>query len=439
MAAVYHATFWTGHAESITAAPWTWRDLATHPLATTSFAGARPCKDRRVTTRGGRRLRVLCTSTGGAGHIHALAPLALALRDGGHHVHWAIAQDGGNAVATMGFEWSAAGMTTSARRDAASADLPGIMQLPMADRRGPLFAAFFARAAGPVMQRDLAPVFDRMRPDVVLREVAELAAAPMAAARGIPLVTVAFSGVLPEPARRLVLDDLRPLWHGEGLDDPAWSDVYGQLYVHPFPASFGQRPDFGAVRLIRAGAGTSSENPPDWLADLGANRQCVYVTSGTERASTTFPWCEVFAAVRDLDLDAVATIGPHVDPTALGAVPSHVRVERFVPQAALLGRVTAVISHGGAGTVLGAAAHGRPQLVIPLFADQWDNGIAVHDAGSGILVDPDRRSVEDLKTSLRTLLDGTSHRDAAARVADEIATMPTPSDLVAEIETLARN
>ena len=33
----------------------------------------------------------------------------------------------------------------------------------------------------------------------------------------------------------------------------------------------------------------------------------------------------------------------------LGAVPANVRVERFVPQADLLGRATAVVSHGGAG------------------------------------------------------------------------------------------
>jgi UDP:flavonoid glycosyltransferase YjiC (YdhE family) len=56
----------------------------------------------------------------------------------------------------------------------------------------------------------------------------------------------------------------------------------------------------------------------------------VYVTSGTERAATTFPWREVLAAVGGLDVDAVATIGPHVDSATLGTVPSNVRVERFV-------------------------------------------------------------------------------------------------------------
>ena len=60
-------------------------------------------------------LRVLCTSTGGVGHVHALSPVARALRDRGHDVRWAVAADGGAAVGAMGFEWFPAGLTTSAR------------------------------------------------------------------------------------------------------------------------------------------------------------------------------------------------------------------------------------------------------------------------------------------------------------------------------------
>ena len=170
-----------------------------------------------------RPLRVLCTSTGGAGHVGALAPVAHALRDRGHAVQWAVAPDGADAVGQMGFDWYAAGLTTRARRETASAVFGEIMQLPMSERRGPLFAAFFARAAAPVMQRDLTAIIDKVRPDVIVRETAELAAAPMAAARGIPLVTVAFSGVLPERARGEVLHDLRPLWEAEGLHEPTWA------------------------------------------------------------------------------------------------------------------------------------------------------------------------------------------------------------------------
>ena len=388
-----------------------------------------------------RPLRVLVTSTGGTGHVSALAPVAHALVDRGHQVQWAVAPDGGDAVAKMGFEWTPAGLTTAARREAASDVLGEIMALPMAERRGPLFAAFFARAAGPVMRRDLAPIIDRLQPDVIVREMSELAAAPMAAARSIPLVTVAFSGVLPERGRSLVLDDLQPLWMAEGLGSPSWADVYGQLYLHPFPESFGQRPDSPVVRSIRRDPGTPSmsSTAPAWVAMLGTERPFVYASAGTEVLSTSFPWRELFDALAEMDVDAVATIGAYVDLDGLGALPGNVRAERFVPQAELLGRASAVVSHGGAGTVLGAAAHGRPQAVVPLFADQWENGVAVTDAGCGIVLEPDRRSADNLGQALRTLLEHTSHRDAARRVAQEMHVMPSASDVTLEIEALVGN
>ena len=380
---------------------------------------------------------MLVTSTPGVGHVGALAPVALALRDRGHDLHWAIGPDGGVAVGEMGFDWSPAGISPGRRRELAADALGEVMRRPMAERRGPLFAALFARAAGPVMQRELTPIIDRVRPDVVVREVSELAAAPMAAARGIPLVTVAFSGVLPELARPAVVDALGPLWDAEGLAQPSWDALYGDLYLHPFPESFGQRPESSVVRPIRRDRGVPSAAPAPWVEALGVERPLVYATSGTEVAATSFPWRELLGALGASDVDAVATVGPHVDPAGLGTVPANVRIERFVPQADLLTRAAAVVSHGGAGSVLGAAAHGRPQAAVPLFADQWENGVAIAEAGCGLLLEPGRRSVDDLEEALRALLAGSELGAAAERVEQEIAAMPTVDDIVPEIEALA--
>ncbi|MEQ1702353.1 MAG: glycosyltransferase [Ilumatobacteraceae bacterium] len=145
----------------------------------------------------------------------------------------------------------------------------------------------------------------------------------------------------------------------------------------------------------------------------------------------------MFAAIERLDVDAVATIGQFVDPDELGPVPSRVRVERFVPQAEVLRRSAVVVSHGGAGTVLGAAAQGVPQLAVPLFADQWQNAVAVQDAGCGVMAGPDGRGADEISAALGLLLADQSHRDAAKVVAAEIAAMPTAADLVDEIESLA--
>jgi UDP:flavonoid glycosyltransferase YjiC (YdhE family) len=137
-----------------------------------------------------------------------------------------------------------------------------------------------------------------------------------------------------------------------------------------------------------------------------------------------------------MDLDVVATIGPHVDADSVSPTPANVRLERFVPQADLLARTSIVVSHGGAGTVLGAAAHGRPQVVVPLFADQWENGVAVADAGCGVVVQPHSRTAGDFEMLLRSVLADGSLRDAAARVELEIDAMPTATDVANEIEVL---
>ena len=44
--------------------------------------------------------------------------------------------------------------------------------------------------------------------------------------------------------------------------------------------------------------------------------------------------------------------------------------------------------------------------------------------------------MEDLEQALRTVLADSSHREAATRVADEIAAMPTATDLAPEVEAL---
>ena len=78
-------------------------------------------------------------------------------------------------------------------------------------------------------------------------------------------------------------------------------------------------------------------------------------------------------------LDVIATAGamdPVTVPRPDGPRAGRIRVERFVPQGAVLERAALVASHGGAGTVIAAGAVGVPQLMIPLGADQFDNARA---------------------------------------------------------------
>src|SRR3954471_8603414 len=383
-------------------------------------------------------MRILATSTPGLGHLTCLLPLASALRDAGHDVLFVTAAESCDLVAGFGFSVRAGGMSPADRRAVLSPRQPEVMAQPPRARRGLLFSIMFAEAAAPAMRVELAPVLDEFRPDVVIHETGELAAAPLARARNIRSVTVAFSGTLPDWSHEMVLASLAPLWADEGLAPPTFEDVCGDLYLHPFPPSFDQAPSAGVVRPMQPSPvwGTS-DVAPTWLERLGADRPLVYLTSGTEPAAAQAPWTAALEALGDLDVDALATIGRHIDPVTLGTIPPNVRVEQFVPQQFVLDRAAVIMSHAGAGSLLGAAAAGVPQLLNPLWADQWENADAASGAGVAITCELDRRSASDIATALQQLLREAEFDDAASRVSAEIAAMPAPVDHVPTIEALA--
>lgn len=387
-----------------------------------------------------RALRVLVTSTPGVGHLGPLAPLARALSEAGHEVLWATAPEACERVRGMGFQVVAAGMDVGERVAMLAPQMPEIMALDPRERRSRLFTGFFGQIAAPRMHADLAAVFTSFRPHVVVHEMAELAAAPMATGRSVAHVTVAFSGALAPVVLDRALASTSMLWASEAVVGAGTGEMLGQLYLHPFPASFGPPPSHPNVGLIRPGsmAAHAAQQVPDWMVPLGRARPLVYVTAGTEATALQAPWGATFEALAQLDVDAVATIGALLDPATFGLLPPNVTVERFLPQQLLLERASVVVSHAGAGTVLGAALHGVPQLLCPIAADQWDNADAVARSGAGVVCEAGRRGAADLASGLRRLLDDPAVKAAAAAVAGEVAEMPTAADHVAAIEALAR-
>ena len=385
-------------------------------------------------------MRILATSTPGMGHLNAVLPLMTALQRAGHDVLVVTGAESCDLVERYGFAVRSGGLSSDERRLRFAPQIPDVLALPPRERRPLFFKGFFVDAAAPVMRVDLLPVFDEFRPQVVIHERGELASSPMAAARGIPHVTVAFSGSLPDSSATFVTDSLAPLWAAEGLPTPTMTDLNGDLYLHPFPPSFGQAPSEGVVRPMRAeGVDGLAAEPPAWLEQLGTTRPLVYVTAGTEPGGAMTPWPEVIQALGSSDVDAIATIGNRLDPSILGDVPPNVRVERFVPQRFILDKASVVMSHAGAGTVLGAARRGIPQLLNPSFADQWENADAATGAGVALTCELDARSPADIANALQRLLQEDRFREAASRVAAEIEAMPMPADHVATIEAIVND
>jgi UDP:flavonoid glycosyltransferase YjiC (YdhE family) len=274
---------------------------------------------------------------------------------------------------------------------------------------------------------------------VIVHDLCEYAAAPIATSRGIPHVTLAFGDALAPALIAATAASVAEVWTAEGLTPSDSAGLYDHLYLHPLPASLGATPRSSAVRSVRPlhFDGATVSDKPEWVATFGRDRPGVYVTFGTE-AGVFAPWSDIIAALGTLDVDAVVTLGG-LDSDTIGTVPPNVRVEQYVPQAFLLDRAAAVVSHAGSGTLFATAARGLPQLCVPIAADQWQNADALAASGAGLMLELDERDPQTIRDALARLLDGPVHADAAQVLAKDFAALPHPRHHVPTIESLGRH
>ena len=146
----------------------------------------------------------------------------------------------------------------------------------------------------------------------------------------------------------------------------------------------------------------------------------------------------ILAGLRDEPLEQVVGIGRQRDPAAFGPQPPHVRIEQYVPHAALLPRCAAVVTHGGFGTIMGCLGVGVPLVVIPVNGDQPRNARRCADLGVGRVVEPDERTPEAIRAAVRAVLADPSYRSNAGRLRADMAALPGPEHAVALLERLAK-
>jgi UDP:flavonoid glycosyltransferase YjiC (YdhE family) len=384
-------------------------------------------------------MRILVTSTPGTGHIHPMLPLVVDLHSRGHRVLWATGPASCHLVEAFGIATTPAGPDLLHRNARFASSTEHLRDLPPRERRREAMPLMFGELSAPVMRDALRPVFDDFRPELVIHEVAELAAAPLASARGLPHVTVAFSDVVPAAIADRVAASVAPIWMEEGLAPASDAGWFDHLYLHPFPPSMtAGRHGLTPMRPVGVDLPDAVRaTVPAWIDAFGSERPGIYLTFGTEYGRLA-PWSALITALGDLDVDVAITAGNQAlvaEIEAGGVLPPHIHLEAWVPQALLLERAALVVSHAGAGTLLAASRSGVPQLCIPIAADQWDNADALGRAGAGIVADVHERTADQFARSIEALLAGAADV-GAAHVAAEIAEMPTPARIAPLVEAL---
>jgi MGT family glycosyltransferase len=162
----------------------------------------------------------------------------------------------------------------------------------------------------------------------------------------------------------------------------------------------------------------------------------IYVTFGTVNNAAA-ALRTAAAAVKGLDALIVVTVGANQDPAVLGSLPGNVHVSRFIPQSLLLPRCSAVVSHGGSGTLLAALAHGLPQVCLPQAADQFRNADACASASAGIALRGEAATESAIGEAICRILAEPEFREGARKVQAEIATMPSAEMVAETLEQLA--
>jgi UDP:flavonoid glycosyltransferase YjiC (YdhE family) len=362
-------------------------------------------------------MRVLVVAAPLTGHLLPLVPIARALRDAGHEVVVGTAGDG--------LEVCPSDLTTA---DVA----PGLRLMP-------LFLRFLARhprlARAAMAGRDeirtgavlWAPVSDRMdgglrdlahrfRPDLVLHEPLAGAASDVAAYRGIPSVLVDALLVDTPALFAAVLAAYKP-----GLPGP--TEILSCV-----PASLLGGTRGRPMRFV----GFAPDRPFDETYARPGGRPRVLVSRSTaddprrDRLMST-----VADAATGTDLDVVL-VRPDRWVTKR-QLPPNVATTDWLPFPQVLPAAAGIVHHGGAGTLLTALAAGVPQIVVRGSGDRRVNADVLAARGAGLAA-----HLSDFSPALLERLAGDAPLTAAAReVAEEMAAMPHPTEVVPLLEQLA--
>lgn len=390
-------------------------------------------------------MRILFTTHPAYGHFHPLLALASAARDAGHDVRFAtsarfvpVVEGAGFPGIGVGLDWLEADKST----------IPDELKPAPDSTLEQYFAQQFVTAPAERFARGVVDHAVTWGPDLVVRERTEFGGSIAAAALGIPVaaVQVASPGLMTPAVFAAIDPPYNQARTGLRLGpDEALAALQSQVVLSFAPPSLHDPlvalpPNFVSFRPVALDH-AASDRLPAWADSLGRTRPLVYATLGTvfnnpDYQLPFFP--SVLAGLGGEPLDLVVTVGPNVDPAALGPQPANVQVVSYVPQSLLFPRCAAIVCHGGFGTVISAIEHGVPLLVVPFGADQPINARSVERLELGLVIAEDEVTPGRVRDAVRSLLAEPRWRTNVAAIRDEAARLPGMDDAVELLERTGR-
>jgi UDP:flavonoid glycosyltransferase YjiC (YdhE family) len=367
-------------------------------------------------------MRILVVASPLQGHVLPLIPLAAASRDAGHDV--LIATGGDNLTIDLdglpvhdiapGFRFGAVAGRVALRH-------PLRVRRELAGRAGVTFVGELFGWVNSVFVDRVVALAERARPDLIVYE-------PLAPAGGIAAARLSVPSVLQENTLFPAPELLAAVAASRPMQEHTITAPELSLTVSP-PSLVGPRPG----KQMRAVPFSGGGEVPAWLSSEPDRPRIVVSRSTVAGPGGRDLIPAVVAAAGRVEADVVLVRPPAK--LNRDGLPSNVRLVDRVPLDRVLPFATAFVHHGGAGSVLGALAAGVPQLLTPGPGDRRHNAELVARRGAGLAVEARAISA----AALIRLISYPALRTAAQEVRAEMAAMPAPAELVADMEALVRS
>ena len=381
-------------------------------------------------------MRILFSAYPAHGHLLPLLPLAKAADRAGHQVVVASGAEGVDEAARRGLPTWDVG-PSRAEADAAFREAVGDLGAIAPERRIPTAVAGVFGTAASRRAEVLVPRAVDWEPDVVVHSISELAGA-VAAAVAVPRHIVHGLGPLAPEAWTWFGSLFEQLCRNWDVPELA-STILDAPYIDTCPPSLQHDAvaDFRNRLALRPTVGEVlvGERLPWDDATLRAlpHQRTIHLTLGTIFHGLTEVFETVLAGLRPLPVNVIVALGPGADLRRLGPQPPNVLVADFVSHALLLPHCDALVTQGGAGTILTALCHGLPHLILPQGADQFMNAATAARAGVALQILPSELTPDTVTAAVARLLDDVTIATNARRIQAEIDTMPTAEEVLATV------
>jgi UDP:flavonoid glycosyltransferase YjiC (YdhE family) len=353
-------------------------------------------------------------------HLRPMLPLARALHEAGHRVMFAVPPGIAPIVREAGF----AQVTLSGHRPVRPTFRQVASGTSGTPSKGPRVLELFAGLAED-MAGDLVDVAREFVPDLVLYDPTALAGPIAAAVTGASAVRIRYGLDLLKAAGPAMRHRIEPLAGRFSCSDV---DPAADRAVDPWPGTV-------AEEDLPVGPG------PVEAATPAPGRPRVCVTWGHTMARLNPSLFLAGAIAAELaDSGMAVTLAVSAAQTALlGRLPGTVRVLVDQPVTSALDACSALVSQGGAGTLLAGLARGVPQLAVGQLPDHLAHARAVAEIGAGRVLLPGPDTAAAVRDDLRRLLGDPAHRAAAQAVRTRLLSRPSPSAVAARLSTLVRS